>query len=147
MNIFQRLREDHDMQRQMIQSLIETQGDCEARKMLFEHIKLELQAHAVAEERVLYVPLLESNLAQDKARHAIAEHHEIDELIEDLEEISNASPAWLVKAKALSDKVNHHLNEEEHKFFQIAGKVLSTSDKDNSAVEFDKQKNNYIKNC
>jgi oligoendopeptidase F len=39
----------------------------------------------------------------------------------------NAS--WLKTAKELSEVVHHHLKEEEKKFFQLAGKLLTESQK------------------
>lgn len=65
----------------------------------------------------------------DLSRHAIAEHHEMDEMVEALEETDPSSPSWLAQARKLSDKVHHHLKEEEHKFFQMAGKLLSEQQK------------------
>ncbi len=41
-----------------------------------------------------------------------------------------SSPSWLATAKQLSEKVHHHLKEEEHKFFQQAGKILKDSEKE-----------------
>jgi hemerythrin superfamily protein len=62
MNIFEALREDHDTQRLLVDSLVETQGDSQARKTFFEQVKTELEAHAVAEERHFYVPLMDDDL-------------------------------------------------------------------------------------
>ena len=83
----------------------------------------------MAEERHFYVPLLQDDLGVDLSRHAIAEHHEMDEMIEGLEETDLSSPSWLAQAKALSEKVHPHLHEEEQKFFQMAGKLLSETQK------------------
>jgi hemerythrin-like domain-containing protein len=81
---------------------------------------------------------------QEKARHASAEHHELDELIADLDEISNSSPAWLAKAKALGEKIHHHLDEEEHEFFQLAGKVLDSKLKERLSDDFLKEKLRFM---
>ena len=35
------------------------------------------------------------------SRHDIAEHHEMDEMVEGLEETDPSSPSWLAQAKAL----------------------------------------------
>jgi len=145
MNIFQRLREDHDKQRLLIQSLLQTHGDSCARRDIYDSLKQELQAHAVAEERHFYVPLIGSDLMQEKSRHAIAEHHEMDELLADLDEIDNASSAWLIKAKKLSEKIHHHLEDEEHEFFQLAGKVLTPELKESLSDDFIAEKQNFLK--
>ena len=53
----------------------------------------------------------------DITHHALSEHHEMDELVEKLEETDMSNPSWLATAKQLSEKVHHHLKEEEHKFW------------------------------
>ncbi len=129
MNIFESIREDHEIQRTLSDLLARTSGDSERRDELFQKLKHELQIHADAEERHFYTPLISDDLTQEKARHSIAEHHEIDELIEKLEETDYSDPGWLVTAKKLKEQVEHHLDEEEHEVFQMAGKVLSEEQK------------------
>ncbi len=136
MNIFESLREDHDIQRDLVDLLIATEGDSDKRDELFKKLKHELEIHADAEERHFYVPLIESDLTQEKARHSIAEHHEMDELIEELEGTDYSSPGWLVTARKLAHKVTHHLDEEEHEVFQMAGKALTEGQKESLARDY-----------
>ncbi|MCF1192080.1 hemerythrin domain-containing protein [Mangrovimonas sp. AS39] len=136
MNIFEAIRKDHDIQRDLLDKLVDTSGDSKKRDELFKKIKKELQVHANAEERHYYKPLIDVDVMQEKARHGIAEHHEIDELIEELEETEYDSSAWLKIAKDLKHKVEHHLEDEEHKFFQLSGKVLSENQKTALAKEY-----------
>ncbi|MCB5185025.1 hemerythrin domain-containing protein [Methylobacillus gramineus] len=130
MNIFEALRESHELQREILAQLVKTSGDTSERAKLFKQIKLELSAHERAEERHFYIPIMTDNNGIEPSRHGIAEHHEIDEIIELLDETDPSSPAWLSYAKNLQEKVLHHLEEEEHKFFQMAGKILSEKDKE-----------------
>ncbi|RKN75128.1 hemerythrin domain-containing protein [Ulvibacterium marinum] len=130
MDIFKALREDHDKQRDLLKQLVSTSGDTKKRQQLFKNLRTALETHADAEERYFYKPLIDSDKTQEKARHGIAEHHEIDELITELDQTDFSSPAWLRIAKNLKERVEHHLDEEEHQVFQIAGKVLSTSQKE-----------------
>ncbi|MBD8524623.1 hemerythrin domain-containing protein [Pseudomarimonas arenosa] len=123
--IFETLRQDHDRQRRLVELLEKTEGDSRARRELFAMLKAELSSHAAAEERHFYAPLIACDLTQEKARHSIAEHHEIDELVESLEEVDMSSSAWLRRAKLLFDRVKHHLEEEEHEVFQLARNALS----------------------
>lgn len=125
MNIFQSIEQDHHIQRQLVEKLVETSGDSEERSSIFEQLKSELAAHADAEERYFYVPLIKIDKTQDHARHGIAEHHEIDELIEQLETTDTSSPAWLGYAKNLAHKIKHHLEEEEQDYFPMAENMLS----------------------
>lgn len=136
MNIFEALREDHDKQRTLVDLLTKTHGDTDGREEIFERLKTELEEHAAAEERHFYVPLIDEDLTQDKARHSIAEHQEIDELIATLDKTDRSSPAWLSTARKLKEKVTHHLDEEEREVFQMAGKVLSDEQKAELAEEY-----------
>lgn len=129
MNSFTALRESHDIQRELCAKVTNTQGESSERDSLFQQLVRELKAHARAEERFFYLPLMEYDQGVDLSRHAIAEHHEMDELIEQLQATEYSSPTWLVYAKQLSDLVVHHLQEEEHRFFQMAGKLLSEEEK------------------
>ena len=111
MNIFEAIRKDHDKQRELCKLVNSTSGESKGRKEMWEKLKHELEVHADAEERVFYSPLIQNDMMQEHARHGIAEHHEMDELIEKIDETDMDSPAWLTYAKQLCEKV-----------FQIYGK-------------------------
>jgi hemerythrin-like domain-containing protein len=72
------------------------------------------------------------------SRHALAEHHQIEELCEDLSVADKTTDAWLATAKALGKKVRHHLKEEEKKFFKVAGRILSDAQKATLARRYQK---------
>lgn len=137
MNIFEALRISHVTQRTLADHLIQTQGDSAERASIFKALKRELAAHAAAEERFFYVPLIAHDLTQEASRHGIAEHHQMDTLVESLEMTDPSSPGWLVTAKALRDKIYHHLEDEEHGVFQLAGKVLHEDEKHALALDYE----------
>jgi hypothetical protein len=139
MNIFEALRESHDRQRSYADALIKTSGDTPERAEAYKQLKSELQAHETAEERHFYIPLMEFDNGVDLSRHAISEHHEMDEMMETLDETEMSDPTWLVTAKKLSEKVHHHLKEEEQKFFQMAGKLLDEKQKESLAGQYEKE--------
>ena len=134
--IFDAIRESHDLQRDLCRKLTATRGDPAARQVLFLQLKVELMAHAAAEERHLYIPLLMEDGGLDASRHALHEHHEIDELLEDLSVRDKKQAGWITTAKKLSFKVRHHLKEEESKFFQLAGRLLSATRKKQLAGKY-----------
>ncbi len=76
------------------------------------------------------------DMGLNSARHALAEHHEMDELVEDLGKLDAKGAAWGEKAKELSHKVRHHLKEEETKFFQVSGKLLTATQKTQLARQY-----------
>lgn len=136
MTIFESIRKDHDTQRDLLEKLVKTSGDSNERDVLYKQLKNELNIHAEAEERHFYKPLISNDMMQEKARHGIAEHHEIDELLEQLDDTDYSSSAWLKIAKDLKEKVEHHLEDEEHTFFQLAGKVFNEQQKTALAKDY-----------
>ena len=137
MNIFEALRTSHETQRALADQLIRTQGNSDDRDLLFKELRAELAAHAAAEERFFYVPLFAHDMTQEPSRHGIAEHHEMDELVEKLEETDFSSPAWLATAKELHHKSYHHRKDEEQGVFQLAGKVLTEAEKISLAKDYE----------
>lgn len=136
MNIFEALRADHERQRDLVERLLTTEGDSDERDDLFDRLSTEMEAHAGAEERYFYVPLMEDDLTQDKARHSVAEHQELDEFVEQLQEYDMSGPQWIQTAKELGHRLTHHLDEEEREVFQMAGKALTEQQKQDLAVEY-----------
>jgi hypothetical protein len=134
--IFEELREDHDLQRELLDILLSTEGNSDARKKVFSELKDQLEAHAKYEERALYNPMLKNDNTQSKARHSISEHKEIDDFIEKLEKTDLSSPSWIATAKKLDERVRHHLEEEEKEIFVSAGIAFSKQQKKSQAQEY-----------
>lgn len=137
MNIFEALRVSHETQRALSARLLASAPDGPERRKVFLDFKRELLAHETAEERCLYVPLFDHDATVVASRHAIAEHHEMDEMVEELEQQELNAPGWMAGAKKLCEKVLHHLQEEETKFFQEAGKVLTEAQKLSLAKDYE----------
>ena len=143
MNIFEALRESHEVQRDLSEKLVQTSGDTTERRELFELLKNELYAHAVAEDRYFYIPLMMTDSGLNITRHTLSEHHKMDELLEQLTETAFSHSSWLVLAKKLNETVHHHLKEEEHGFFQQAGKILEDKQKESLAKQYLKEYKKY----
>jgi len=124
MDIFDALLTSHRTQRDLCARLLADIGEAQARQKTFEELKAELAVHATAEERAFYVPLIEHDGTVDLARHAIAEHHEMDEMVEALDETEAGSAEYLEAVGKLVHRVGHHLDEEEQKFFDQARRIL-----------------------
>ena len=135
-NIYEALRESHEIQRSLLRKLVRSKPGTRERIDLFTETRHELAAHEAAEERYLYAPILMDDMGLSSTRHALHEHHQIDELVEDLQKLDPAGDAWIEGAKILSHKVHHHLREEEKKFFQVSGKILSETQKLELAISY-----------
>ena len=134
--IYHALRESHERQRSLCRKLLRAPAHGARRVELFTELRIELAAHAAAEERLLYAPILMHDAGLDASRHALHEHHEMDELVEDLQTRDHAGAAWMANARQLSEKVHHHLREEEKKFFQVSGRILTAAKKTQLARQY-----------
>ena len=128
MDIFDALLKSHELQRALVKRLLSNIGEPGERQRDFEQLKSELAAHETAEERAFYVPLIEHDEAVEAARHGIAEHHEMDEMVECIDQLEAGSAEWLEQLGKLVHKLEHHLEEEEEKWFPVARKVLSRAE-------------------
>jgi DNA mismatch repair ATPase MutS len=135
--LFDALRDSHAIQRSLCRRLTHTRHP-QRREMLFLQLKVELEAHAAAEERFLYVPMLMTDAGLSATRHALSEHHDIEELCEDLSVRDKSSDEWTETMAALSHKVHHHLREEERKFFKVGGRLLTPRHKAQLARDYEK---------
>lgn len=145
MKIYEAIKKDHDVQRDLCNRLKDTSGDSKERKKLWIALKKELEVHALAEERYFYSPLIDSDEMQEDARHGMAEHHEMDELIEELTNTDMSSPHWLATLKKLADKVEHHLEDEEEDFFVKAKDLYSEKEADSLATSYEATMEKYRK--
>lgn len=135
-DLFGTLRADHDKQRSLMDILIQTSGPGPTRSRTFPKLKEELVKHAEAEEQAFYSLLLTEPRTQALSRHSIAEHREIEAMLEELERTDFDSPGWLPRMKQLREVVVHHLKEEERELFPLASITLSDEQKRELAAEY-----------
>lgn len=128
-DIFARLKEDHDRHRTLLDRLLETSGDSEERESLFEELTVELKGHAAAEEQALYSTMLRKPPTTGDTRHSVAEHHEIEEALNDLAAADMATDGWLTKFRALDHRYRHHIDEEEDEHFPEFAGYLTDEDR------------------
>ncbi len=126
-DVFGRLVEDHDCHRALLAMVEETEGKSPDREKLFAELVRELKSHAAAEEQALWSTVLRDPATTDFARHAIAEHKEIDDMLADLAARDMASSGWLRRFGGLKEEYLHHIHEEEQEQFVAAEKQLSAT--------------------
>ena len=125
MTIFDDLRESHAVQRSLARTMTHARASTAHRRAAFLALAKELDAHATAEERHFYVPLLMDDAGLSVSRHALADHHKAEELVEQLRGVDPTTDRFTELTRQLSKEVRDHLDEEEHGTFQLAGKLLS----------------------
>ena len=139
-DIFARLKQDHDLHRKLLDRVADTSGDSKERREAFEQLRVEVSAHANAEEQSLYAEMLARPDLQDKGRHSVAEHKEVDEYFDDLVDKDFSSTGWLTRFKTLKHRLEHHMDEEENEIFAAARKDLSAERAKELAKVFDERK-------
>ena len=138
--IFARLKKDHDKHRELLDKLLETSGDSEQRKALFEELTKELKSHAAAEEQALYSTMLRKPPTTGETRHSVAEHHEIEEALNDLAATEMSEGGWLTKFKSFDHRYRHHIDEEEDDHFPDFERHLDEEDMQHMKSVFDRRK-------
>ena len=136
--IFADLKADHDRHRDMLARLAE--ADCPDRAELFERFRVEVSAHAAAEEESLYAAMLAKPELRDEARHSVAEHKEIDDFLGELVELDPASRGWTGKFSEMRHRYEHHIDEEEEEMFPAAAHDLPQAEQDRIAAVFEARK-------
>ena len=136
--IFADLKADHDRHRAMLAALAD--AGCPNRADLFEAFRIEVSAHAAAEEESLYATMLARPELRDDARHSVSEHKEIDDFLTELLELDAASSAWTEKFGEMRHRYEHHIGEEEEEMFPAAAKELSDAEEARIAGVFERRK-------
>lgn len=138
-DIFARLKQDHDAHRQLFQKIADANDDEQLEK-LFEQLRVEVTAHAAAEEETLYATMLSRPDLREDAQHSVSEHKEIDDYFEELADLKFNGDAWRKKFAELKKRYMHHIDEEEEEMFPDAAKDLTAEEEDKLGKLFAKRK-------
>ena len=142
--IYERLKQDHDKHRKMLELIASTSGDNEMRRDVWDKFYHDVSAHAAAEEETFYSKLIADEDGQPEGRHSVAEHKELDDLMEELNDTDMSSPAWLATFKKLKERYEHHMDEEEEEVFEVAKKVVGKDGNEKIGAAFEKRKDDEI---
>jgi hemerythrin superfamily protein len=121
--IFVELEEQHT-EVSMLMKQAQKSDDEKTRRDLFSKIRVELLAHAKAEERVFY-PVLQANQKTDQdAQRSLQEHQQIEQLINQLDSTPIASQSWKNTLNHLIETVKNHVDFEEKTVFPKAQQFI-----------------------
>lgn len=137
-SIFEVLKDDHDLHREMLKTIASSKGD--ERANAFEAFRVEVSAHAAAEEESLYAAMLADPELRDEARHSVAEHKGIDDLLGELQDADPDNGNWQSHFDKLRHRYEHHIDEEEEEMFPAAEKHFSDGKSEALGEKFDRRK-------
>ncbi|MEC3909863.1 hemerythrin domain-containing protein [Sphingobium sp. CR2-8] len=139
-SIFDSLKQDHDTHRALFAQMADVAKDDEQLAKLFDQFKVEVTAHAAAEEETLYATMLAEPDLREDAQHSVSEHKEIDDYLEELDDLKFNGEAWRKKFAEMKKRYLHHIEEEEEEMFPDAAKQLSAEDEARLGKLFAKRK-------
>ena len=116
------LMRDHEAVRRLFRKFAEAGSDIDARRTLYRHIRQELQTHSRVEEHVFYpaVMRLRAEPAREAVRDALEEHHVVDGLLAELDQLEPEDARYGEKMRTLQQSVERHIVAEEEALFSQA---------------------------
>jgi hypothetical protein len=129
MNAITLLEEDHAKMRKLLDELESTtERGVKTRTELFATIKGELTIHEIIEEEIFYPELKAHPKAKDIVLEGYEEHHVVDLVMKELEDVPVDDESWGAKAKVMKENVEHHMEEEEGEMFKQARSVFDRAE-------------------
>ena len=116
------LRQDHEAVRQLFRDFTAAGNDIDARRSVYRHIRQELQTHSRVEEHVFYpaVMRLRAEPAREAVRDALEDHHIVDGLLAELDQLEPEDVQYGEKMRTLQQNVERHIASEEEALFTQA---------------------------
>ncbi|HEX5661627.1 MAG TPA: hemerythrin domain-containing protein [Polyangiales bacterium] len=145
MNIYEALSEDHRKFEQLLDGIVSSsKADDDKWKALLDQLRIELIAHAHAEESVLYNALREEDTAKHLVAHAYGEHATAEGEIRTLTLAKMVDQTWTGLAEKLSKDLRHHIEEEESEVFAAARKVFTDAEAKQLGAAFERLKTEML---
>ena len=138
--IFDRLKQDHDAHRQLFDKMADAKEDHDRLEKLFAQFRVEVTAHAAAEEESLYATMLSRPDLREDAQHSVAEHKEIDDYLEELQGVEFNGDMWRQIFARMKERYLHHIEEEEEEMFPGAAAELTAEEESRLAKLFAQRK-------
>lgn len=122
MTIFSEIKQDH----RTIQALFHAieRAPNQSRKRALKKLHLMIEAHSRSEEDVLYRNLIQHRDARTQVLEDYEEHHRVDLLLKELNELPVDDEIWPLRLEDLRLSLEAHIQEEERALFKRAKKHL-----------------------
>jgi len=114
------LTDDHKAVKKLFREFEEANERSKGR--LAEQIREELEIHTQIEEEIFYPET--RSAAEEMIAEAIEEHHVVDALLMEIEELEPGALEFDAKMKVLIENVEHHAEEEEKELFPKVKKAM-----------------------
>jgi hypothetical protein len=137
MPVVELLAKDHRALEKQLTALAETpSSEPAARVEMFSQLQTLLQAHARAEEEVVYRRLRLRQPEEAKVLEAFEEHHLVDILLQELASACPGGAGWTAKLKVLEEMLRLHIREEELQLFALVNESFEPAERAQMGREF-----------
>lgn len=121
MDAIKLVKKDHDAVKKLLKKLA-TSGN----EQLIAQVTEEIKAHSRVEEEILYPAYLDAvrKKERDLYYEAKEEHHVVDLVLAELQEVPINSERFKAKATVLKELIEHHIKEEEKEMLPKMRKAL-----------------------
>jgi hemerythrin superfamily protein len=136
--IYELLIREHEELGELFHELLAAKGKLAAG--LLARVRLKLVPHSRAEEAVLYLRLQDDERTAEKVRVSLAEHKQVEALLDELLATSPRDDNWAARARVLADMVGRHVDEEEGELFPLAKRVLDPQEAQRLAAAFETER-------
>lgn len=123
MDCFTLLKRDHDEVAKLLQQC-QSEGEKKSAKETFKKVARELAVHSKLEETLLYPRLEKLDELSEQIEESYEEHGDIEDLLEEMANMSPGDEEWASNLVELIDNVEHHVQEEEQEVFPVAMKLI-----------------------
>jgi hemerythrin superfamily protein len=123
--------------RQVDQLLEQAQQEGADTRSLLQQVSELLLPHSEAEESFVYPTIREHDRSQaDEVHDGTAEHHHIEELLQELLSQQPGSPGYDGKLTAMVAELRHHVEEEEQDLLPVLSEHASAEERAELAARF-----------
>ena len=129
MNAMDLLKQDHEKVKKLMEEIDSTtERGVKTREELFAKFKKEMSVHERIEEEIFYPRLTEQAKTKEIALEGYEEHHVVDVVIGELDDVAYDDERWGAKFTVMKENVEHHIEEEEGEMFKLAKQALDSDE-------------------
>jgi len=129
MNATDLLKQDHEKVKKLMEEIDSTtERGVKTRNELFTRFKQEMTVHERIEEEIFYPRLTEQAKTKDIALEGYEEHHVVDMVMAELDDVPYDDERWGAKFTVMKENVEHHIEEEEGEMFKLARQALDSDE-------------------
>jgi hemerythrin-like domain-containing protein len=139
------LKSDHDELKQHLEAGEDTtERGVKTRAGILDTVTTLLTAHERIEEEIFYPALKAHPNAKDIVLEGYQEHHVVDLIVAELNDMPENDERWGAKFAVLKENIEHHIEEEEGEMFAKARKVFSEEELEILGERMERLKNETL---